>query len=85
MAITVRCFGTVREAVGKGEISLDPAGLHTLSDVVARVAQDVHTSHLATWLGTGHLRLARNRTHAPADTPVVDGDEVALFPPVSGG
>ena len=29
--------------------------------------------------------IARNREYADLDTPLVDGDEVALIPPVSGG
>ena len=31
------------------------------------------------------LVIARNREYADADTPLSDGDEVALIPPVSGG
>lgn len=31
------------------------------------------------------LQIAVNQTHAQAQTPVSDGDEIAFFPPVSGG
>jgi sulfur-carrier protein len=31
------------------------------------------------------VRVAVNQTYAKPDTPVSDGDEVALFPPVTGG
>ena len=31
------------------------------------------------------LRLAVNETYAEADTPIREGDEVVLIPPVSGG
>jgi len=34
---------------------------------------------------TAHVRVAVNCAMASAETPVVDGDEVALFPPVTGG
>ena len=37
-------------------------------------------------LGTyRNLRYAVNQEMARLDTPVVDGDEVAFFPPVTGG
>jgi molybdopterin synthase sulfur carrier subunit len=31
------------------------------------------------------VRVAVNQTYAKRETPVSDGDEVALFPPVTGG
>lgn len=31
------------------------------------------------------VRVAVNQTMATVDTPVADGDEIALFPPVTGG
>ena len=31
------------------------------------------------------LRSARNRVLCSEDTPLVDGDEVAFFPPLTGG
>jgi len=36
-------------------------------------------------LTTKNLRFAVNQDMARADTPVHDGDEVAFFPPVTGG
>ena len=86
MRVTVRCFSTVRERVGATELALDvPAGA-TLADVVGRVSsRTASAAVLREWLASGHLQVARNRTHAPAGALVHDGDEVALFPPVTGG
>jgi len=40
----------------------------------------------ATELAPGRaVRVAVNQDLACADTPIADGDEVALFPPVTGG
>ncbi len=33
----------------------------------------------------GHVRIAVNQAYGHAGTPVMDDDEVALFPPVTGG
>jgi MoaE-MoaD fusion protein len=35
--------------------------------------------------GRSAVRFARNGTYVAADTPLADGDEVAMIPPVSGG
>jgi len=36
-------------------------------------------------LEAGKLLVAVNQTLVPLDTPITDGDEVAFFPPVTGG
>ena len=36
-------------------------------------------------LEAGNLLVAVNQTLVPLDTPLNDGDEVAFFPPVTGG
>ena len=75
-SVTVRLFAGLRERAGTGSTVLDlPAGA---------VAGDV-------WglLDLGEqppgIAFAINRTYADATTPVDEGDEVALIPPVSGG
>ncbi len=76
MSITVRFFASIRERLGKAEVVLDAAGVRDVADVWARA--------------TGAPRPARllaavNLEHAGFDRPVRDGDEVAFFPPVTGG
>lgn len=86
MAITIRSFSQVRERLGTDRLTIEASGLHTVGDVVRFVAgTQPGGAALTEWLASGHLRLARNRVHVRADEPVTDGDEVALFPPVSGG
>ncbi|NNG16382.1 MAG: MoaD/ThiS family protein [Gemmatimonadales bacterium] len=50
---------------------------------------DVRDAVLASGPGlerlTPALAFAVNRAHTTADAPVVDGDEVALLPPLAGG
>lgn len=86
MRVTVRAFATVREALGSGTLELDLPEGAVLADVVDRLADgSPRAATLKEWLGSGHLQLARNRSHAAPETPLAEGDEVALFPPVSGG
>ena len=79
-------FAWLREHIGKGDEELD-----TLPENVGTVAQ------LADFLaarGDGYkaafaerelIRAAVNQEYARPDTPVAPGDEVAFFPPVTGG
>jgi molybdopterin synthase catalytic subunit len=71
--VTVRLFAGLRERAGWSQRELDAA---TVADVWPQ-------------LGLGDepdgLLYAVNRSYAGHDTPLADGDEVALIPPVSGG
>ena len=84
MGVKVLFFAGVREALGVGSESLDlPAGVGTvgaLRDLLA--ARGVPWTVLAT---TKNLRAAVNQQMVGPDAPVQAGDEVAFFPPVTGG
>lgn len=83
--ITLRYFARLRETLGTGEEQLAlPAGVSTLRALRAHLAQ--RGEAWAREMAEGrNLRAAVNQTIAAADVPVVDGDEVAFFPPVTGG
>src|SRR3990172_7963544 len=81
MRVTVRLFGSAREAAGAQDLGVElPAGAR-LADLRARVARDPPA------LGRLGLRLraARNLELVGEEEPLADGDEVAFLPPVSGG
>jgi len=79
IAVTVRCFAAVREALGTDVITVElPAGT-TVLDLRARLANG------APQLLRLPLAFAVNRDYARGDTVLGDGDEVAFIPPISGG
>lgn len=80
LKVRVRLFASLREAVGAGELALDVPDGATVGDVVARLSED-HPEVAR----HPNLVLARNQAVVEADEPLEDGDEVAVFPPVSGG
>ncbi len=83
--ITLLYFARLREALGTGreELAL-PAGIGTLGALRAHLAQrgEAWAKEMAE---VRNLRAAVNQDIATADTAIKDGDEVAFFPPVTGG
>lgn len=83
--ITVVYFARLREAFGKAseQIAL-PADVGDLESLRALLRQ--RGGAWADELGDPkRVRVAVNQDMARGDTPVKDGDEVAFFPPVTGG
>jgi molybdopterin synthase sulfur carrier subunit len=83
--ITLLYFARLREAFGKASEQMAlPASVATLDSVRALLA--ARGGAWAHELAPGRsFRAAVNQSVATADTPVKDGDEVAFFPPVTGG
>ncbi len=83
--ITLLYFARLREAFGiaSEKIAL-PADVNTLESVRATLA--ARGGAWAHELAAGRaFRAAVNQSIASGDTPIKDGDEVAFFPPVTGG
>jgi molybdopterin synthase sulfur carrier subunit len=83
--IQIRYFASLRERLGTGSEAMDPpAGETTVADIVAALRR--RGSPWSEVLGEGEtVKMAVNQEMACADTPVRDGDELAFFPPVTGG
>ncbi|MDM5061533.1 molybdopterin synthase sulfur carrier subunit [Aeromonas salmonicida] len=80
--IKVLFFAQVRELVACDELSL-PCDYATAEALRSSLSKRGDKWALA--LEAGKLLVAVNQTLVPLDTPLSDGDEVAFFPPVTGG
>lgn len=82
--IKVLYFAGLREALGTGaeELALPAPGLDVAGLRTHLAARGGDWDKL---LSTRNLRFAVNQDMARLETPVRDGDEVAFFPPVTGG
>ncbi|WP_342118685.1 molybdopterin converting factor subunit 1 [Pseudoduganella sp. OTU4001] len=84
MQINLKYFASVREALGGGETVSLPAGVATVGAVRAWLI--ARGEPWASALSEGRaLRMACNQRMCEAEAPVSAGDEVAFFPPVTGG
>ena len=79
--VRVRLFAMQRELAGTRGVELELAEPATIEDAWAAVVERFPA--LAS--GRPAVRFARNGDYAPPAEPLVDGDEVAFIPPVSGG
>ena len=80
MKLTVKFFARYREALGVDSMTVE-GDFATVEDVRALLAQ----RDGAEVLSEQNLMCARNEDLCQLDEPVVDGDEVAFFPTVTGG
>jgi molybdopterin synthase sulfur carrier subunit len=83
--VTILYFARLREALGTPREALAlPAGVNDVGTLRAALV-----SRGGAWAdalsSARNVRAAVNQDMASAETPVNDGDEVAFFPPVTGG
>lgn len=82
-SIALRFFASLRERLGTGEEQLPADDIACVGDVLERLRQ--RGSQWAELLHSDHVLMAVNQAMAREATPVQAGDEVAFFPPVTGG
>lgn len=78
-------FAWVRQKVGVAEERVDPP--EAVRDVAGLMSWLAARSpgHAAAFADTKQIRAAVNQDFCKFDAPVAAGDEVAFFPPVTGG
>lgn len=78
--VQVRLFGQHREAAGGAVVLVQLEEGGTVADLRRALATDP-----ALEISLAGAAVAVNRTYRTDEAPVMDGDEVAIIPPVAGG
>ncbi|MDX9706934.1 MAG: molybdopterin converting factor subunit 1 [Azospira sp.] len=82
--IKILYFASLREKLGTSGESLElPAGVADVGGLLELLA--ARGGEWADLPAVKNLKSAVNQDMARGDTPVKDGDEIAFFPPVTGG
>ena len=83
--VTILYFAWLRERIGASRESVAlPEGVASAGALIEwLVARG--GGHAAAFANRAAIRCAVNQTVGGPDTPVAAGDEVAFFPPVTGG
>ena len=81
MRIHVRLFALLKDRAGTDRIDLDLPEKSTIATALEQLRHQLPAlaNHLS------HIAFALNRSYTQSNTPLQDGDELALIPPVSGG
>ncbi len=77
MSIKVRYFASLKETVGRSDDEFQPAGPLSVRDAWQRLNPDLPMPDT--------LLAAIDMEYVSLDAEVVDGNELAFFPPVTGG
>lgn len=77
MSIQVHFFASLSERLGLSEASVEAPTSMTAVDVWNAATGEAELAE--------NILIAVNKEYAKPDAAVVDGDEVAFFPPVTGG
>jgi len=81
MLVTVKFFASYREMLGEDQLLMEVEEGITVGDVL-----DVLKARFPVLRSQGYMPLtACNLKHVSKRHALADGDEVAIFPPVSGG
>ena len=84
-ALSVLYFAWLRERVGVSEETISPPdSVTTVADLVVYLA-NLDPRHAAAFKDRKTVRCAVNQEFADPATILRPGDEVAFFPPVTGG
>ena len=84
MTVKIVFFASLREALGVDSVDLQIYGSSSVSALISQLANQQSPE----WLGiltAENIRIAVNQDMINEDVGIVDGDEVAFFPPVTGG
>jgi molybdopterin synthase catalytic subunit len=82
MFIDVRLFAMLREQAGSDSVTVEVGEGATVRDVLDAVGRQHGLGDLIERMP---VVMAVNREYVDADSPLAEGDELALIPPVSGG
>ncbi|MCZ6474582.1 MAG: MoaD/ThiS family protein [SAR324 cluster bacterium] len=80
MIVTVQLFASLKETLGD-TIDIEVPEPVTVTSLVQRFVE-LHPQFAS---AAGNLNVAVDLEYSRDDTPILPGQEVAMFPPVSGG
>lgn len=83
--LTIHYFASIRETLNKAQDEIElPVDVHTVADLIAHLAA-ADPAFEATFATTQKILVAVNQTVVNRDQALAANDEIAFFPPMTGG
>lgn len=83
--MVIKYFSWIREHVGKSEENFDlPSDVTTINELI-NYLNDLNDQYKHAFAKRSLIKIAINKTYSPIDSKINNNDEVAFFPPVTGG
>ena len=83
--LRIRYFAWMRTRVGTGAETVEaPVEVRDVAGLMAWL-EECSAGHAKAFARREAVRIAVNQEYVDPDHPVAEGDEVAFFPPVTGG
>ena len=81
----IKYFSWIREHVGTSEEEITlPESVSTIDDLMSYLI-DSNDKYKSAFLKRDLVKIAINKSHSSINTKIYNEDEIAFFPPVTGG
>lgn len=81
----IKYFSWIREHVGKSEEEIElPHNIKTIDDLIKYLAS-LNDNYKSAFANKEIIKIAVNKSYSDINTQIFNEDEIAFFPPVTGG
>ena len=81
----IKYFSWIKEHIGKSEENLDlPVDVTTINELIDYL-NNLNGQYKIAFAKRDLIKIAVNKTYSSVNTKISQNDEVAFFPPVTGG
>ena len=81
----IKYFSWIREHVGKSEEEIElPHNIKTIDDLIKYLAS-LNDNYQSAFANKEIIKIAVNKSYSDINTQIFNEDEIAFFPPVTGG
>ena len=83
--MVIKYFSWIKEHIGKSEELIElPDNVKNISELISYL-NNLNDNYKKVFVKKDLIKIAVNRTYGSVETKISNNDEIAFFPPVTGG
>ena len=83
--MVIKYFSWIKEHIGKSEEFIElPDNITTINELIDHL-NNINDNYKKAFIKKNLVKIAVNKTYCSIETKISDNDEIAFFPPVTGG